>query len=82
VLWTLQDTAKKDGVATTKKMAQELKKRYKNIWFKRQSIYKLLDSDQVVIFNLSIISCVNTTLTKGMDVGSRVEKISRVDLQK
>ena len=67
------ELAKKDRVAATKKLTNALKK-YKAIWFKGQGLYKLLDGDQVVVFDLSIIRGVDPTLAKGMEVGARVEK--------
>jgi hypothetical protein len=71
------EIAKKDRVAATNKLTNALKKKYKAIWFKGKGLRSLLDGDQVVVFDISIIRGVDDTLAKGVEVGSKVERFQR-----
>ena len=57
----------------TAKMTQQLKSQYDGVWFKGKSMYRLLDGDQVVVYNPDNIYEVDFSLSKGFDIGSKVK---------
>ena len=66
------DLAKVDRVAATKVMTDSLKSRFDAVWFKGRGIRRLLDGDQVAVFNPSRIYLVDPSLARPGDVGSKV----------
>jgi hypothetical protein len=53
-------------------MTNYLKSKYDAVWFKGKSIRRLLDGDQVCIFNPDNIFEIDISLSKDMDIGSKV----------
>jgi len=68
--------AKKDRVAATKKLTENLKSKYDAVWFKGRGMYKLLDGDQICVFDPSRVYQVDPALAKAGDVGSKVKRLA------
>ena len=69
-----EELSKKDRVAATEKMTNVLKAKYDAVWFKGKSVRgRLLDGDQVVVFDPSRIYLVDDSMAKPMEIGSKVE---------
>lgn len=77
------DLAQKGEVgryAATVKLTNQLKSKYDAVWYKGQGMYRLLDGDQVVVFDPSIIRQIDLSLSKGTDIGAKVVlKNDRID---
>ena len=71
------ELAKKDRVAATKKMTETLKSKYDAVYFKGKGIHRLLDGDQIVVFDPNRIHVIDSTLTKPGEIGAKV--IRKVD---
>jgi hypothetical protein len=56
----------------TVKMTEKLKSQWDAIWYKGKGVRRLLDGDQVVAFDLSIIYEIDLSLAKGIEVGAKV----------
>lgn len=56
----------------TAKMTEQLKASNDAIWYKGKGIRRLLDGDQVVAFDPSIIYEIDLSLSKGFEVGAKV----------
>jgi len=68
------ELAKKDRVAATKKLTENLKSKYDAVWFKGKGLHKLLDGDQIVVFDPSRVYEVDPSMTKPGDIGSKVQR--------
>lgn len=66
------ELAKTDRVAATKKLTDNLKSHYDAVWFKGRSMYRLLDGDQIVVFDPSRVYEIDQTLSKPGEIGSVV----------
>jgi hypothetical protein len=66
------ELAKKDRVEATVKMTNELSKKYDAVWFKGKGLYRLLDGDQVCVFDPKIIRRLDDKLANKGEIGSRV----------
>jgi len=64
--------AKKDRVEATKQMTEHLKAQFDAVWFKGKGMYKLLDGDQICVFDSSRIYEVDAAMSKSGDIGSKV----------
>lgn len=65
-----------DGrIMATKKMTEFLKSKYDAVWFKGKGLYRLLDGDQVVVFDPSRIYYIDNSLAQPMEVGSKVVRV-------
>lgn len=65
--WMHQEQAR-----ATVHMTEYLSSRYDAVWFKGKTMYKVLDGDQVCVYDPSRIHRVDASLAKPMDVGSKV----------
>lgn len=63
---------KKDRIAATEKLTENLKSKWDAVWFKGKGMYRLLDGDQIVVFDPNRIYQVDPALAKPGDVGSKV----------
>jgi len=70
------DLAQTDRVSATMKMTEALKSRYDAVWFKGKGINRLLDGDQVCVFDLSKIYEVNKVDIVAGEIGSKVKRLS------
>lgn len=69
--------AKVDRVAATRLMTDKLKAQYDSVWFKGRGMYRLLDGDQICVYNPDIIYKIDKALTQPGEIGSLV--IRKVD---
>ena len=58
--------------AATVKLTEELSSKWDVVWYKGKGMYRLLDGDQVVAFDPSIVYEIDLSLSKGLDVGAKV----------
>lgn len=60
-------------VKATKNLTKTLRSQYKAVWFQGRSLFgRLLDGDQVAVYDPQFIYVVNPNLAKGLEVGARV----------
>jgi GNAT superfamily N-acetyltransferase/8-oxo-dGTP pyrophosphatase MutT (NUDIX family) len=70
------ELAKKDRVAATKKLTEKLKSKWDAVWFKGKGMHRLLDGDQICVFDPARIYQVDPNLAKAGDVGSKVKRLA------
>jgi hypothetical protein len=58
--------------AATFKLTFQLSKNHDAVWFKGKGIHKLLDGDQVCVYNTDLLRVVDPKLATGVEVGSKV----------
>lgn len=68
------ELAKKDRVAATMKMTDQLKSKWDAVWFKGKGLHRLLDGDQVCVYDPSRIYEVDPKLAKSGEIGSKVRR--------
>lgn len=56
----------------TKKMTDNLKSKYDAVWFKGKGIYRLLDGDQIAVYDPSRIYFVDNSKSQPMEIGAKV----------
>ncbi len=62
----------KAWIKATGNLSRTLRQQYDAVWFKGKGIRKLLDGDQVVVFDPRRIYVVNPKLASGLEVGAKV----------
>lgn len=62
-----------ERVEATKRLTAALKSQYDAIWYKGKGIGKLLDGDQIVVFDPSRIYRMDNALSPGYDVGGGIQ---------
>lgn len=67
-------------VEATKKLSQQLSSQYDAVWFKGKGLNRLLDGDQIVVFDPSKIYKVDDSSVKGKVVGAKI--IASMDIYK
>jgi len=60
-------------------LTEELKKKYDAVWFKGKGMYRLLDGDQVCVYDVNNIFEMNPKLAKPGEIGSKVVAIQGID---
>jgi len=70
------ELARTDRVEATRRLTQGLKSKYDAVWFKGKGIRRLLDGDQVVVFDPSRIYEIDPGASKPGDIGSKVRRKS------
>lgn len=70
----------KGRVEATKKLTQQLSSQYDAVWFKGKGLNRLLDGDQIVVFDPSKIYKVDDSSVKGKVVGAKV--VASMDIYK
>jgi GNAT superfamily N-acetyltransferase/RNA:NAD 2'-phosphotransferase (TPT1/KptA family) len=68
--------AKTNRVEATKKLTENLKSKYDAVWFKGKGLHRLLDGDQICVFDPSRVYQVDPNLAKPGDVGSKVKRLA------
>jgi hypothetical protein len=63
----------------TAKMTEQLKSKYEGVWFKGKGIHRLLDGDQVVVFDPKDIYEIDLSLSKEFDLGAKVK--AKIDIK-
>lgn len=61
-------------VEATKKLTAKLASKYDAVWFKGKGLHRLLDGDQVVVFDPSVIYGVDFALAGESEIGSTIEQ--------
>jgi hypothetical protein len=64
--------AKVDRVTATRLMTDRLKGQFDSVWFKGKGLYRLLDGDQLCVYDPDIIYKIDKALTQPGEVGSLV----------
>ena len=64
----------KDRLKATINLTNKLKEKYDAVWFKGKGLYKLLDGDQIVVFDPSRIYEIDPTLASGMETGGKIKR--------
>ena len=67
---------KASRVAATEQMTDYLAARWDGVWFKGKGIHRLLDGDQVCVYDSSRIYCEDVGLAGELEVGSKVVAVS------
>ena len=67
-----------ERVRATVHMTEELKSKWDAVWFKGKGMHRLLDGDQVVVFDPSNIFQIDLSLSKGFDIGAKVVAKQRI----
>src|SRR5208282_364562 len=70
------ELAKKDRVEATKQLTEHLKSQFDAVWFKGKGLHRLLDGDQICVFDPSRVYQVDKSLAKPGDVGSKVKRLA------
>lgn len=60
----------------TKKLTDHLKSKYDAVWFKGKGLKKLLDGDQICVFDPNRIFELDNTLASGFEIGAKVKRKS------
>lgn len=68
------ELALKDRVAATKALTRSLSSRFDAVYYKGKALRRLLDGDQICIYNLSILRRVDKSLAKPGEAGTKVIK--------
>lgn len=67
-----------ERLRATINMTKELSSKLDAVWYEGKGFYKLLDGDQVCVFDTSKIYEIDMSLAKGFDVGAKVRVKHRV----
>lgn len=59
-------------IQATYSLTNYLKSKYDAVWFKGKGLYRLLDGDQIVVFNPENIYKIDSSLAKPGEIGSKV----------
>ncbi len=70
----LAKSGQQGRIDATKKMTENLMKNYDAIWFKGKTMYRVLDGDQIVVFDTNRIYQIDTTLAGELEIGSNVKR--------
>jgi hypothetical protein len=70
------DLAKKNRVEATKRLTAVLKSKWNAVWYKGQGIRKLLDGDQICVYDPNRIYEISASLAKPGEVGAKVRRKS------
>lgn len=63
---------RQERIRSTLHLTETLKSKYDGVWYKGKGMYKLLDGDQVVIFDPNRVYKLDKTLIKPGEIGSKV----------
>jgi hypothetical protein len=66
-------------VRATGKLTQTLRNMFDAVWFKGKGMYKLLDGDQIVVFDPKKIYLLDSSLAVGLDLGATVTHTQNTD---
>jgi len=71
---------RQERLRATIHMTEELKSKYDAVWYKGKGMYRLLDGDQVVAFDPSIIYEVDPKLARGFEIGAKVQSKRQIEI--
>ena len=72
------ELARKDRVQATINLTDNLKSKYDAVWFKGKSIRRLLDGDQIVVFDVDRIYQIDPKLSTGKGIGAKVIAVNDI----
>lgn len=70
------DLARVDRVTATKELTDYLSSKFDAVWFKGKGLKRLLDGDQICVYDPSNIYRIDPNLAKPFEVGSKIKRIS------
>lgn len=70
------ELAKIDRIEATKRLTDNLKSKCDAVWYKGKGLYKLLDGDQICVFNPDLIVEVDNNLTQKGETSAKVRRKS------
>jgi hypothetical protein len=62
----------KAWIKATGILTRNLRSQYDAVWYKGKGLYRLLDGDQICVYNSKLICLVNPKLASGLEVGAKV----------
>ena len=65
-------------IEETKNLTDTLKSKYDAVWFKGRGFNRLLDGDQIVVFNPELIYRVDDSNVSGYEIGAKVKSIKDI----
>lgn len=65
-----------DRIKSTVNMTDSLKAKYDAVWYKGKGLHRLLDGDQICVYDPERIYMVDKSLASGWEVGSKVVRLS------
>jgi len=68
------ELAKQDRVSATRQLTQVLASQYDAMLFKGMGLRRLLDGNQLCVYNPSILRRIDKTLAKAGEIGSKVRR--------
>jgi len=72
----LAGRSESDRVTATKKMTEILKSKYDAVWFKGLGFKRLLDGDQIAVFDPSRIYYIDNSQSQPTEIGSKVRRVT------
>ena len=66
----------KDRVKATQILTDNLKSKYDAVWYKGKGLYRLLDGDQICVYDTSKIYKIDKKLNKPGEIGSKVIRLT------
>jgi hypothetical protein len=70
----LAKSGQQGRIDATKRMTETLMKNYDAVWFKGKTMYRVLDGDQIVVFNTNNIYQIDPALAGELEIGSKVRR--------
>jgi len=70
------ELAKQDRVSATQMLTSNLKSQFDAIWYKGKGLRKLLDGDQICVYDTSKVFQIDKSLIQSGETGSKVKRIS------
>lgn len=77
--WTKHSDPTKIWIQATLNLTKQLASNYDAVWYKGKSLRKLLDGDQVCVYDPRRIYYTEPSLAQPMDIGSRVKHIGHTN---
>lgn len=68
--------AREDRAGATRALTEHLKQRYDAVWFRGKGLTRLLDGDQIVVFDTARIYEIDAALAAGFEPGARIRRRS------
>lgn len=72
----LAKSGQQGRIDATKRMTETLMKNYDAVWFKGKTMYRVLDGDQIAVFDTSKIYQIDPALAGEFEIGSKVRRTS------
>jgi hypothetical protein len=70
----LAKTGQQGRIDATKRMTEALMKNYDAVWFKGKTMYRVLDGDQIVVFDTQKIYQIDPELAGELEIGSKIRR--------